>query len=394
MAASAELAGVHAQLDSFASWFGATRLDAARAPLRAQDLSPLGYTRQLQHQWVVRDLLKYLAARAAGAVDEQFVFEHLKQLCRLASAVLRFERPGVMPVPGRFRDLLLGDACADYAHEVITAAHHDWRGYEICWLPEGAIGGEFKLRFADDADAVFVECKRLSADLVEILKTEEVTALADILERTLEARGWCGTVRLDVGPRHLGRPSLADVVAQLAADMTVGRGARQRDDISARFDLQPIDAQRSYAELLALAASHDPVHRVITGRRDGRVVTRPRVFEFSGPKRDGAWFARKIETVIVEQAADRQLSPDAPGVVCLELPMFRHAAPEDALQIAAPVIDMLFDRAHVIGFFAVLDLATEAHAEFACANAPGHAIWNERSRFPAAQARWQQLMMA
>lgn len=393
MAARADLVQVHAQLDAFVRWFGAARLDAAQAPLRAHDVSPLRYTRQLQRQWVVRDLLTYVSARAAGAVDEPLVFARLMPLCRLASAVLRFERADAMPVPGRFRDLLLGDACADYAHELIAAAHHDWRGYQIRWLAEGAIGGEFAARPADGAEEVFVECKRLAADLAEVLKTEEVAALADVLEHALEALGGCGTVRLDLGPRHLGRPSLIDAVQQLAREFTLGRGARQLDDITVHFDLQPVDSQRPYAELLALAGSSDPVHRVITGRREGDVVHRPRVYEFSGPKRDGAWFARKIETVTVEQAADRQLSPDAPGVVCLELPMFRHVDPEHALEIAAPVIEMLFDRAHVIGLFAVLDLATDVHADFARANAPGRVLWNVRSQFPRAQALWQQRMM-
>lgn len=394
MAECADLAQVLAQLDAFVRWFGAARLDAAQAPLRAQDLNPLRYTRQLQRQWVVRDLLKYIAARDRGAVDEGFVFEHLMPLCRLASAVLRFEDDGKVPVPGRFRDLLLSDACADYAHEVITAAHHDRHHYQVRWLPDGAVGGEFALRAAGDAEEVFVECKRLAADLAEILKTDEVAALADTLERELEARGRCGTVRLDLGPRHLGRPSLVGAVEQLAASFDVERGARQHDDITAHFDLRPIEAERPYAELLALAASPDPVHRVITGRRQGAVVTRPRVFEFSGPKRDGLWFARKIESVVVEEAADRQLSPDAPGVVCLELPMFRHVDPVEALEIAAPVIELLFEREHIIGFFAVFDLATDVHGDMARVNARGRVIWNERSRFPVAQACWQQLMDA
>lgn len=248
------------------------------------------------------------------------------------------------------------------------------------------------MRTAGDTEEVFVECKRLAVDLAEILKSDEVAALGDALERVLDARGWCGTVRLDLGPRHLGRPSLVDAVEQLAATFTAGHGARQHDDITAHFDLQPIGAGRPYDELLALAASRDPVHRVITGRRHGTVVTRPRVFEFSGPKRDGVWFARKIETRIIEEAADRQLSPHAPGVVCLELPMFRHVDPDEALQIVAPVIDMLFEREHVIGFFAVFDLATDVHGDVARANARGRVLWNERSRFPAAQARWRHVM--
>ncbi len=189
MAAQETLLELHAQLDAFVRWFGAVRLDAAQTPLRALDLNPLRYTRQLQRQWVVRDLLMYLAARTCDAVDEPFVFEHLMPSCRLASAVPRFERAGAMQVRGRFRDLLLGEACANYAHEVMSAARHDWRGYEVRWLPDGAVGGEFAVRFADDADDVFVECKRLAADLVKILKTDDVTALSDTQDHAPEARG-------------------------------------------------------------------------------------------------------------------------------------------------------------------------------------------------------------
>lgn len=395
MAQRADLAEVHAQLDAFVRWFGDDRLNRAQSPLRAPDLSPLQHTQLMKQQWVVRDLLTYVAARAHGAVDEDLVFERLMPLCRLASAVLRFERPGAMTVPGRFRDLLLGDACADFAFEVISAAHHDWKGYQIQWLPEGVIGGEFAARQSNDEPEVFVECKRLAADLVELLKTEHVVPLADILERALRAHAWCGTVRLDIGPRHIGRPTLVGVVEQLATELVAGLGAGQREDVSMRFDLRPVDGvERPYAELLTLAGSRDPVHRVITGRREGDVVRRPRVLEFSGPKRGGDWFARKVETVAVENAADRQLSMDAPGVVCLELPMFRTVEPEVALQIVEPVLEMLFDRAHVIGLFAVLDLATEVHVDFARANAAGRAIWNERSRFPAARDLWRQRMMA
>lgn len=136
MAAQATLVDVHAQLDAFVRWFGAVRLKAAQAPLRAPDLTALRYTRQLQRQWVVRDLLRYLAARDRDAVDDGFVFDHLMPLCRLAHALLRFDAEDKMPVPGRFRDLLLSEACADYAHEVITAAHHDRHGYQVRWLPE------------------------------------------------------------------------------------------------------------------------------------------------------------------------------------------------------------------------------------------------------------------
>ncbi|ODU41997.1 MAG: hypothetical protein ABS96_29265 [Lysobacteraceae bacterium SCN 69-123] len=394
MAAQATLVEAQAQLDAFTHWLGAERLEAAQAPLRGADLGPLRYTRQLQRQWVTRDVLKYLEARTRGAVNEALVLQHLMPLCRLASAVLRFERVGATPVPGRYRDLLLGEACADYAHELLTAAHHDWCGYQVRWLQEGVPGGEFALRVAGDPDEVFVECKRLAADLVEVLKTDEVVALAETLERELQARGWCGTVRLDLGPRHLGRPSLIAAVEHLATTFKAERGEAQSGDITAHFDLRPVETVLPYQELLALAASRDPVHRVITGRRQGAQVARPRVFEFSGPKRDGAWFARKIESVVIEEAADRQLSSMAPGVVCLELPMFRDVDPVETLEIVSPVIDMLFAREHVIGFFGVLDLTTTMHGDFARANAPGRVIWNEGSRFQAAQARWRQLMDA
>lgn len=382
------LAEVGAQLDALVAWLGNDRIRAA-LPVVSDDTAGLQRSFAGERQWIARDLLVYVYARDADAVTEELVMHKLAPLCRLASAATCFG--GLEVLPGRFKGLLLGDACADHVFEIIAAAEHQRRGFSIRWLPEHGGGGEFAARIGDGPE-IFVECKRLAADVVEILRTNEVSLIADALMERMREAGVGGHLSVHIGPDLVGRPQLAVVLNRLAMTLRPGCGRVEEGDISIDFDLKAgADASMTYEDLIALNDSSAEVYRCIAGRRAGPVVHEVRVIEFNGPKHDGDWFARKIETVC-GRAADAQLRPDHPGVIFLELPMFRGDDPHDVLQIAAEKIVSLFERAHIIGLHTVVALTRENLGNGIGVNAPARLLYNANTCYQEAMQEWRDRM--
>jgi hypothetical protein len=306
----------------FRAWLGDARISRKQAQLRAAHLG----TGTL--------LLPFQLKRRAVAFQFQLVDEHpadfnddgwrflhrFTELATLASAVLEFRTDDQDKLPKEYRDDLLGASGEDYALEVLAAAHMKRLGYSIRWLPRTDACGEFAA--SRGGSRVHCECKRISQDWLEVLKSQTCVELTETVLAALECKSLAGRVRVDVGAEIAPyTQKLRTTVDKAAEQLSDGAGDFAAGGLSCSWELVPRGT--SVADLYEFRQEVEAPRSngyLFASLGDGG--TDPTVIEFIGPLRPLAELEEKFRQRACDEAA-AQLARRAgvAGVVCMGLPM-------------------------------------------------------------------------